>query len=359
MKKALTAAAVAAAFVAPSAMAADGPTINLYMPMAISMGDLDTGNCTTTTDRETIKDGGGSRLMMNWSDELNNGMTLGAYVSFGNLGHTEAGGVSTRNSNISLSGDHGVLKIGTNEHFFEVDAIFDGYGADWALLDGVTDPGLDGGQGLGYQVIGLTGSTFVRRDTNSIWWTSNDLNGLTLKAAYIMSTDATAGNAADQEGHQIGVNYAIGGLSMKANVAKYDDVGGAAANAGDELEGTEFIFGYDFGSFNATVMMIDMSHTDASTSTTTEVNGYAANFTMPVATGRVILNIGDLGNQDQGGSAVNDSGKSGFDIGYQHDLSANTYTFVRYVSTEQGAGFDAGGQAQEADAMMAGIVFNY
>jgi hypothetical protein len=41
-------------------------------------------------------------------------------------------------------------------------------------------------------------------------------------------------------------------------------------------------------------------------------------------------------------------------------MSANTYTFVRYTSTEQGANFaGVGGAAQEVDAFMAGVVFSY
>jgi hypothetical protein len=309
--------------------------------------------------------------MFSWNDSLDNGMTLNAYVSLNIFNWDQAGAVATRNSHVGLAGDFGSIKLGTNEHFFETDAIFDGYGADWARLTSNVDGDLDGGSALGYQVIGLTSHSFVRRDTNSIWWTSNDLNGLTVKAAQIFSSGAVAGNAADESGYQLGVNYAIGGLSIKANIAKYDDIGApnatitgslaaTAAEAGDEFEGTEFIFGYDFGTFKTTFMLIDMSHTDASANQTTEANGYAANVTMPVATGRLLLNFGDLGDQDQGGSAVADSGKSGYDVGYQHDMSANTYTFVRYTSTEQGANFVAnGGAAQEVDAFMAGIVFSY
>lgn len=368
MKKALTAAAVAVAFSAPSAMAAEGPTINVYLPLAVMIGDAENTTNNTTQDRETLKTGGGSRIMFNWNDSLDNGMTLNAYMSLNIFDFDQAGGVASRNNYLGLTGDFGSIKLGTNEHFFETDAIFDGYGADWARLTSNTDADLDGGSALGYQVIGRTGHGLVRRDTNSIWWTSNDLNGLTVKAAHIFSSDATVNNSADESGYQLGVNYAIGGLSIKANIAKYDDIGVAtagstaaatAAEAGDELEGTEFIFGYDFGAFSTTFMLIDMSHTDASAATTTEVNGYAANVTMPVATGRVLLNFGDLGDQDQGGAAVNDSGKSGFDIGYQHDMSANTYTFVRYSSTEQGANFTAAGGAQEFDAFIAGIVFSY
>jgi hypothetical protein len=332
------------------------------------VGDAENTTANTTQDRETLKTGGGSRLMFNWSDSLDNGMTYNAYISLNIFDFDQAGAVASRNSHVGLAGDFGSIKLGTNEHFFETDAIFDGYGADWALLEGVTDVGLDGGQGLAYQVIGTQAVSATRRDSNSIWWTSNDLNGLTVKAAHIFSSDATVDNAADESGYQLGVNYNIGGLSIKANIAKYDDVGTAtgggtnaatALEAGDELEGTEFIFGYDFGAFKTTFMLIDMSHTDAGLSRTTEVNGYAANVTMPVATGRVLLNVGDLGNQDQGGVVVADSGKSGFDIGYQHDMSANTYTFVRYSSVEQGTNFTTTAGAQEFDAFLAGIVFSY
>jgi hypothetical protein len=351
-------------------MAAEGPTIGVYLPLAVMIGDAENTTANTTQDRETLKTGGGAQIMFNWNDSLDNGMTLNAFMSLSIFDFDQAGGVSSRNSYLGLAGDFGSIKLGANEHFFETDAIFDGYAADWARLVSNTDADLDGGSGLGYQVIGRTGHSFVRRDTNSIWWTSNDINGLTVKAAHIFSSDATADNAADESGYQLGVNYAIGGLSIKANIAKYDDIGApnatitgslaaTAAEAGDELEGTEFIFGYDFGAFKTTFMLIDMSHTDASAGTTTEANGYAANVTMPVATGRLLLNYGDLGDQDQAGVAVQDSGKSGFDIGYQHDMSANTYTFVRYTSTEQGANFTAAGTAQEVDAMMAGIVFSY
>ena len=75
MKKALTAAAVAVAFAAPSAMAAEGPSINVYLPLAVMIGDAENTTANTTQDRETLKTGGGSRLMFNWTDTLDNGMT--------------------------------------------------------------------------------------------------------------------------------------------------------------------------------------------------------------------------------------------------------------------------------------------
>jgi hypothetical protein len=400
MKKALIAAAVAGAFVAPTAMAAEGPSVNIYYPLALTMGDTEANNGGASTADETVRDGGGSRLMFTWTDQLNNGMSLTAYASFGNLGHSEAGGVNTRNSFIALNGDHGSIAMGTMEHFFEIDAITDGYGADWALNGSAA-----GGEGLNFQRIGRTGFNFTRRDTNSVWWTGPQMNNLQLRAAYIMGPDATANDATDPEGYQIGAIYSMGGLNMRVAHASYDDyaangtagqarnvidqngsnlatdgtiIAGAGTIAGSNAEGTQFIFAYDFGSFSASVGMISMEQ-NAGVNNQFEASGYFASFIMPVEGGRIILNMGELGDQDINGQALQNSGISGMDIGYQHDLSANTYAFVRYQTQETGQNFDdngatnaaigantAGNQVDttgdvdsESSSFMAGIVFSY
>jgi hypothetical protein len=109
-----------------------------------------------------------------------------------------------------------------------------------------------------------------------------------------------------------------------------------------------------------------------------ETGGYFASFIMPVEGGRIILNMGELTDQDINGQALRDSDISGLDIGYQHDLSANTYTFVRYQQQETGANFDDNGATNAAingvqgnavdttgdvdsssSSFMAGIVFSY
>jgi len=397
MKKALIAAAVAGAFVAPTAMAAEGPSVNIYYPLALTMGDTESGNGGASTADETVRDGGGSRLMFTWTDQLNNGMSLTAYASFGNLGHSEAGGVNTRNSFIALGGDHGSIAIGTMEHFFEIDAITDGYGADWALNGSAA-----GGEGLNFQRIGRTGFNFTRRDTNSVWWTGPQMNNLQFRAAYIMGPDATANDAADPEGYQIGAIYSMGGLNMRVAHASYDDyaadgtagsgaavidananngtfrtvIAGSAPIAGSNAEGTQFVFAYDFGSFNASVGLITLEQ--AFNNDRIETSGYFASFIMPVTVGRIILNMGELGDQDINGQALQNSGISGLDIGYQHDLSANTYTFVRYQTQETGANFDdngatnaaingaqgnavntAGDVDSDSSSFLAGIVFSY
>jgi len=357
MKKALIAAAVAGAFVAPTAMAAEGPSVNIYYPLALTMGDTEDSNGLNSTADETVRDGGGSRLDFTWTDQLNNGMSLTAYASFGSLAHTEAGGVNTRNSFISIAGDMGTISMGTMEHFFEIDAITDGYGADWALNGSAS-----GGEGLNFQRIGQTGFNFTRRDTNSVWWVGPQMNNLQLRAVYVMGPDATNNDAADPEGYQIGATYSMGGLNMRVAHASYDDYNadgdnGSAATAGTNAEGTQFIFGYDFGSFTASVGLINMEQSE--NGNTREAGGYFASFIMPVDGGRIIFNMGELGDQDLNSAAVNDSGLQGFDIGYQHDLSANTYSFIRYQSQEQGANFDGTGTDSDTEGFMAGLVFSY
>jgi hypothetical protein len=357
MKKTLIAAAVAGAFVAPTAMAAEGPSVNIYYPMAIVIGDTEDTNGQNSTADETIRDGGGQRLMFTWTDQLNNGMALTGYVSFGTLGNSDAAAVTTRNSHISLSGDMGTVYMGTNEHFFEIDAITDGYGADWALNGTAA-----GGEGLNFQQIGQTGFNFTRRDTNSVWWVGPQMNNLQLRAVYVMGADATDNDGADPEGYQIGATYSMGGLDMKFAHASYDDYNAdgdedSVATAGTNAEGTQFVFGYDFGSFTASLGLISMEQSE--NGNTREAGGYFASFIMPVDGGRIIFNMGELGDQDLNSAAINDSGLQGFDIGYQHDLSANTYSFVRYQSQEAGANFDGTGTDSDTSSFMAGLVFSY
>jgi len=367
MKKQLLAAAVAGAIAAPAAMAAEGPSVNLYWPIAVQIGSTDFTNSTTnvsgSTDDETVVDGGGARLMFNWSDQLNNGLTLSAYMSFGNLPASEASGINSRNSNIGLHGDFGSIHVGANEHFFETDTIIDGYGADWA----------NGGAPLYFITLGRTGFNFTRRDTNSVWWNSKNMNGFQVKAAYIFGPDATAGNSADPKGYQFGVAYDLGGIKLGANMAQYDDYaadgsGGAGVDrvfvssaadaatlganavaapgqiAGSDASAQSWRAAYDFGSFQLAGTMFSMKQTLGASNLGVEATGYGINVTMPTSGGRIIFNMSELDDQDitEGGTtqALRDSGKSGFDISYQHDVSANTYMFIMYAAQDTGDNFD-------------------
>jgi len=71
MKKVLIAAAVAGAFAAPSLMAADLST-NIYWGQGLAFGDntTTTAGVDATTDINSIRTGGGNRLMMTWGTRL-------------------------------------------------------------------------------------------------------------------------------------------------------------------------------------------------------------------------------------------------------------------------------------------------
>jgi len=403
MKKQLLAAAVAGAIAAPAAMAAEGPSVNIYYPMAIQIGSTDSNNGTATTDNETLVDGGGARLMFTWTDQLNNGMGLTAYMSFGNLAASNgnpdfsANTVSVRNAHLALTGDHGSIGFGTMENFFEIDTIIDGYGADWS----------NGGAPLYFINLGRTGFSFTRRDGESVFWHSKDMNGFSAKAAYTFGPAATAGNAADPTGYQLGVQYASGALSIGANMAQYDDypadggvtdaafsidtntnnasapaaganavlVAGSAPLAGSDASAQSWRASYDFGAFRVAGTMFSMKQTLGALNEGVEATGYGINVTMPVSTGRVILNMSELDDQDitQGGTtrALTDSGMSGFDISYQHDVSANTYMFIMYAAQDTGDNFNDNGRTNatvadttgdtdsEASAIMLGLTASF
>jgi len=369
MKKQLLAAAVAGAIAAPAAMAAEGPSVNIYYPMAIQIGSTDSENGAVSTDNETLVDGGGARLMFTWTDQLNNGLGLTAYMSFGNLAASNgnpdfsANTVSVRNAHLALSGDFGTVGFGTMENFFEIDTIIDGYGADWG----------NGGAPLYFISLGRTGFSFTRRDGESVFWQSNDMNGVVAKAAYTFGPDAVAGNGADPTGYQLGIQYSSGALTIGANMAQYDDypadggvtdsafaidqasvdannvtfVAGAAPIAGSDASAQSWRAAYDFGSFKVAGTMFSMKQTLGAANEGVEASGYGLNITMPVSTGRVIFNMSELEDQDvtAGGvtQALNDSGKSGFDISYQHDVSANAYMFIMYAAQDTGDNFDDNG----------------
>jgi hypothetical protein len=357
MKKTLIAAAVAGSFVAPAAIAADGPNFGLYAPMFIVIGDDERNNGATSTDEGSIISGGGSRFWANYSQQMNNGMTAEAYWVFSTFNADNGGGVTTRNAYIGLRGEFGTVRMGTNEHFFETDGIFDGYGADMARLAGDGDVNLAGGSAIDYMELGLASSSMQRRDADSIWWNSNSYNGLSFKAAKTYAANATANDVADEDGVQLGVSYSNGALLVGANMADYDDEG---SQAGDSFEGQAFYAGYDFGSFNARIMTIGLEHFDQDQNTTTEADGYALSLQMPVATGNIIVNVAETGDQTQNGAAVQDSGKSGWDVGYTHDFGPGVTGVVRYSSSEAGANFvQAGGQDQKVDAFVIGLQYAF
>ena len=353
MKKTLIAVAVAGAFAAPSAMAAELST-NVYWSTAITMGETTTTAADATStgvDRGEVQDAGGNRLMFTWTDTLDNGVGVNAYLSFGNLGTANLGGVNVRNANIGFSGDFGKVQVGTNEHFSETDLLFDPSFGDFGNT----------GDAISYIQLGQSGFNFTRRDGESVWFTSNDMNGVQLRAVYIFgSQNQTA--AADPEGTQIGLSYTSGPLRVGINQATYSDYsangGGtdvsattllngvaSAAVQGSEAQMTTLLASYDLGVVNIKAAQwsieqdgISVTSSTGATATGIEATGRSIYLGMPVGGGSLWVQSSTLSDQDQTvagvTTAIANSGKSGWDVGYHHAMNSQVNFFVRYGVSE-------------------------
>jgi len=355
MKKALVAAAVAGAFAAPSLMAAELST-NIYWSTAVTAQDTTTtiNGADTTTGQDGVSDGGGNRLMMTWTDTLDNGIGVTAYLSFGNLNTAGANpsfagdGVSMRNSNIGFSGDFGTIQVGANEHFSETDLIFDPSYADFGAT----------GDALSYINIGTTGFNFTRRDGESIWYTSNSMNGLQLRAVYVMGPAGASDENADADGTQIGLTYSSGPLMVGVNQASYNDYanngGEGAPVAGSEATMTTLRASYDMGMVMIKAAMWDIEQSNITATTETgvavtglEVSGRSIYAGMPVGGGTLWAQSSKLGDQDGTSaagvtSAIDASDRSGWDVGYHMPMNANVTFFARYGESETGVNYNTG-----------------
>ena len=367
MKKALVAAAVAGAFAASSVTAAELST-NVYWSQGIAFGSTTTtiAGQDSTIDANEVNDAGGNRLMFTWTDTLDNGIGVTAYLSFGNLNTAGVGAVNIRNSNIGFSGDFGKIQIGANEHFTETDLLFDPSFGDFGRT----------GDAISHINVGNTGFNFTRRDGESVWWTSNNMNGLQLRAVYVMGPNNLQNTAdADADGYQVGVSYTSGPLMVGVNQATYNDfaVDGdvGAPVAGSEATMTTLRGSYDMGMVMIKAAMWDIEQTGITDTTTTavdvigyEVSGRSIYIGMPVGGGTLWAQQSALSDQDGvaaagGTSAIDASDKSSFDIGYHMPMNANVNFFVRYGESETGANFDGTAGSTETEEMMLGWQLMY
>jgi len=374
MKKALIAAAVAGAFAAPSAMAAELST-NIYWSTAVGFGETTTtaAGLDTTANNDEVLDGGGNRLMFTWTDTLDNGIGVSAYLSFGNLDTANAGGVSSRNSNIGFSGDFGTIQVGANEHFSETDLIFDPSYGDFGTT----------GDALSFIQMGQTGFNFTRRDGESVWWTSNNMNGFQVRAVYIMGPSALSSAAVDPSGTQVGLTYSSGPLMVGVNQAAYEDYAASGSQsatadagagngttvaapgvAGSETKMTTIRGSYDMGMAMVKVARWTIEQTGftnvgvAGNASGLEVEGSSIYVGMPVGGGTLWAQSSSLGDQDSTvagvTAAIDQSGKSGYDVGFHMPMNANVTMFARYGESETDTNFDNTAGSTETELLMFG-----
>jgi len=295
------------------------------------------------------------------------------------LGTANAGGVNTRNANVGFNGDFGTVQIGANEHFSETDLIFDPSYADFG----------DTGDALSFIRVGQTGFNFTRRDSESVWFTSNNMNGFQIRAAYIMGPEALSSAAVDPQGTQFGLTYSNGPLMVGVSQATYEDyaasgsesataavVGNADGDtvatpgvAGSETKMTTIRGSYDMGmvvvkAARWTIEQTGFTNIGVNTNASgLEVEGSSIYVGMPVGGGTLWAQSSSLGDQDSTvagvTSALAQSGKSGFDVGFHMPMNANVNMFARYGESETDLNFDATAGSTETEQFMFGWQLMY
>ena len=376
MKKSLIALAVAGAFAAPAAMAVEfTPTLYQSIALSIDSNEINGVGATDGTDDESIRSGGGSTIGFKFTDDLGNGMSAEGFVHFTtNITSGHAFDVTFRNGYVGLSGNFGSVKLGTNEHVYEVGQIIDGWGSDWA-----------GGNSVGFWVgaptrLGISGWNFTRQDAGSLWWTSPSWGGFVFDAVYVAGEGGAAGpgtTVGQAEGVQLAAKWSNAAFLVSGAWADYSDYGQTVgtqfggAFTGD-TGGTQdatgiritFVWSASWGNLGGSYNTMESEDSTNAAATKNEVDTIQLTGTFNLASGRIIVNYTQADDQDFGGVEIANSGADGFDIGYQHDLSASSYAFLRYEANEGDANYSvtatgAPSGKVESDALMLGLKVSY
>jgi predicted porin len=352
MKKVAIAAAVAGAF-ATNATAAELST-SIYQEISLNFNSDQTAG-STTVDSTSLDDAGSNNIGFSYSDDLGNGLGLiGLFQITANAtGARSAGhdGVTNRDSFIGLTGDFGKITFGTHELVNELEYILrDGWDANYGFL---------GGSAYGTSFVGRTGLTISQNYGDTIEWTSQSMNGMTLNAAYISGNDTETATV-DHTGVEANILYTSGALKLSAGILDHSDIAVTTSNstAGNYFEATRVSASYDFGSFSVAGSTLSMESKVGSTQA--DQDSRHINFTMPTASGRFIANYTTSGDQTINGTKTANTGYAGWDVGYMHDTTANAKMFVRYGSRTLDSGYSSSsGSETTNETLQVGLRYTY
>ncbi len=350
MKRNLVALAVAGAFLAPAAAMADGSGITLS---GVVHGDIGFGQEETDSGSEVYKRQANigtfaTRWNIDGSEDLGWAQAIfglafdqqfagpNRFTGSGstNANNNQANGgtdaIQNRNSYLGLTGGFGTIKIGQNEHLYEIQQILQDPDPasenSFSTLSLMTDWG---GVHQG----------FTRRDSQSIWYDSPTFGGATVQAAYITPAGGKTSGLSPQ-GFQFGANWkAAFGLSLYGAFAQYNDFDGVdsknrafrvGAGYGMELFQVD-VFGEQL---KYSASGLDDKRTNVGVSGALNFGQHHIRAAYSVA-GKLKRNSGDVDN----------SKAKLFFVGYAYTLSKRTELQVNYgkLDNEQSAQFGAAG----------------
>jgi predicted porin len=367
MKRNLIALAVAGAFLAPAAAMADGSGIVLT---GVVHGDIGFGREKNSGGTEAYKRQANigtfaTRWEIDGTEDLGFAQAIFGITLDQQFAGPHSGGnntvtnnnqannsnvINNRNSFLGLSGGFGTVKIGQNEHQYEIQQIIQD--PDPASENTYSTLGLM--TSYGYK--GLPG--FTRRDAQSVWYTSPSFGGLTVDLVYVTPAGGKNGNISPS-GLQAALSWKSGfGLSVHTALAQYNDEGG------NDNKNQAFRIGAGYGSelfqvdvFGEQLQFKDndggfLGAGDKLKRTNIGVSG-ALNFGQHHVRGAI-----SVGNKAKlNGSTVADSQGRQLFVGYAYTLSKRTELQVNYgkVDNKNAASYNVSNDGNDSDRFGVGI----
>jgi predicted porin len=363
MKRTLVALAVAGAFLAPAAAMADGSGIVLT---GVVHGDIGFGN-EKDSDGETVYKRQANigtfatRWQIDGTEDLGwaqaiFSLAMDQKFAGGSLGggqnnnNNNIGDLNNRNSFLGLTGGFGTVKIGQNEHQYEIQQILQDPDPasenTFSTLSFMTNYGL-----------GLPG--FTRRDPQSVWYTSPNFGGVTVDLAYITPA-GRKNDSINPSGIQGAIQWKSAfGLSVYGAVAQYnDELGGDNKN-----QAVRIGVGYGTELFQVDVAGEQLQFKDNSGSVLGDSGDKVkrTNFMVSGALNlgqhhiRAAVNLAPKAKFN--GESIDDSAARMFLVGYAYTLSKRTEFQVNYgkVDNKDASSYNVGADGNDADRFGVGI----
>ena len=370
MKRNLIALAVAGAFLAPAAAMADGSGIVLT---GLVHGDIGFGYEKCESDCDGV---GGSNIAykrqanigtfatrweidgtedLGWAQAIfglamdqkfagaGAGSTTSTRGGGQNNNNNNVGDLNNRNSFLGLTGGFGTIKIGQNEHLYEIQQI-------------LQDP--DPASENTFSTLSLMTSWggvhpgFTRRDPQSIWYASPNIGGATIEAAYITPAGRKNGSVSPQ-GVQLGANWKSAfGLSLYGALAQYND------EDGFKNKNRAIRVGAGFGTelFQVDVFTEALKFT-ADGGVSDKRNNFGVSGALNFGQHHIRGALSLAGKLKTASGTVSDSSARMLLIGYAYTLSKRTELQVNYgmVDNKKNASFNVGANGNDANRLGVGI----
>ena len=371
MKRTLVALAVAGAFLAPAAAMADGSGIVLtgVVHGGLNFGEEKKDDGTKVYERQTnigsfatrweidgTEDLGWSQVIFGLTvDQQFSGASRGGSGGIRNNNQASDSFLSNRNSFLGLTGGWGTVKIGQNEHRYEIQQIIQDPDPasenTFATLSFMTN----------YGIAGLPG--FTRRDPQSIWYTSPDFGGVTVDLVYVTPAggkQTIGGTKIDPSGAQLAAQWKSPfGLSLYGALAQYNDEG----LSDNKNQAVRLGVGYGMELFQVDVAAEQLQFKDndgsflGAAGDKVKRTNFMVSGTLNLGQHhiRAAVNLGQKAKFN--GSTVNDSGARMFLVGYAYTLSKRTELQVNYgkVDNKANASYNVSGAGNDADKFDVGI----